>query len=41
MGNIHQVEVVVHVDDTLSDGQRSDLVDHLKGCYTLWDVLST
>jgi hypothetical protein len=32
MGNIHQVEVLVHVDDALSDGQRSDLVGHLKGC---------
>ena len=32
MGNIHQVEVVVHVDEALSDGQRSELVSHLKGC---------
>ena len=32
MGSIHQVEVLVHVDDALSDGQRSDLVGHLKGC---------
>jgi hypothetical protein len=32
MGNIHQVEVVVHVEDALSDGQRPDLVDYLKGC---------
>ncbi|MDH3870865.1 MAG: heavy-metal-associated domain-containing protein [Gammaproteobacteria bacterium] len=32
MGNIHQVEVIVHIDDTLNDGQRSDLVNHLRDC---------
>jgi hypothetical protein len=31
MGNIHQVEVVVHVDDALNESQRSDLVRHLRG----------
>jgi hypothetical protein len=31
MGNVHQVEVLVHVDDALNDGQRSDLVGHLRG----------
>ena len=41
MGNIHQVEVVVHVDDALSDGQRSDLVDHLKGCDGVEDARFT
>jgi hypothetical protein len=30
MGNVHQVEVVVHVDDALNDGQRSDLVSQLQ-----------
>jgi len=32
MGTIHQVEVLVHVDDALSDDQRTGLVAHLKGC---------
>ncbi len=30
MGNIHQVEVVVHVDDALNEGERSDLVSQLR-----------
>ncbi len=33
MGNVHQVEVVLHVDDALNDGQRSDLVSHVRGCF--------
>ena len=41
MGNIHQVEVVVHVDDALSDGQRTDLVSHLKGCDGVEDARFT
>ncbi len=30
MGSIHQVEVVVHVDDALNEGERSDLVSQLQ-----------
>lgn len=30
MGNVHKVEVVVHIDDALNDGQRSDLVSQLR-----------
>jgi len=41
MGNIHQVEVLVHVDDALSDGQRSDLVGHVKGCDGVEDARFT
>jgi len=41
MGNIHQVEVVVHVDDVLSADQRSELVDHLKGCDGVEDARFT
>jgi len=41
MGNIHQGEVVVHVDDELSDGQRSYLVGHLKGCDGVEDARFT
>ena len=41
MGNVHQVEVLVHVDDALSDGQRSDLVGHLKGCDGVEDARFT
>ena len=41
MGNIHQVEVVVHVDEALSDGQRSELVSHLKGCDGVEDASFT
>ena len=41
MGSIHQVEVLVHVDDALSDGQRSDLVGHLKGCDGVEDARFT
>ena len=41
MGNIHQVEVVVHVDVALSDGQRTDLVSHLKGCDGVEDARFT
>ena len=32
MGNAHKIEVVVHVDNALNDGQRSDLVGRLQGC---------
>ena len=38
MGNIHQVEVVVHVDDELTNDQRTELVDHLKGCNGVEDA---
>ena len=41
MGNIHQVEVVVHIDDTLNEGQRSDLVSHLQGCEGVEDARFT
>lgn len=30
MSNIHQVEVVVYVDDALNEGERSDLVSQLR-----------
>jgi cell division protein FtsX len=29
MGNVHQVEIVIHVDDALSDEQRAALVNSL------------
>ena len=41
MGNTHQVEVLVHVDEALSDGQRSDLVGHLKDCDCVEDARFT
>lgn len=41
MGSIHEVEVVVHVDGALSDGQRLDLVSHLKGCNGVEDARFT
>ena len=31
MGNIHQVEVVIHVDEALTDEQRTALVSNLSG----------
>lgn len=31
MENIHQVEVVIHVDETLSDDHRHSLVSSLQG----------
>ena len=31
MNNIHQVEVVVHVDEALSEEQRSGLISNLQG----------
>jgi hypothetical protein len=31
MGNVHQVEVVVHVDDALNADQRAELVGYLMG----------
>jgi hypothetical protein len=31
MGTIHQVEVVVHVDNALDEGQRSELIGQLRG----------
>ena len=31
MDNIHQVEVVIHVDEALSDDQRTALVSNLRG----------
>jgi cell division protein FtsX len=30
MDNIHQVEVVIHVDESLSDEQRTNLVSNLQ-----------
>ena len=41
MGNIHQVEVVVNVDDALNDSQRSDQVSHLRGCDGVEDARFT
>ena len=41
MGDIHQVEVVVHVDDALDEGQRSDLVSHLLNCDGVEDARFT
>jgi hypothetical protein len=41
MGNIHQVEVVVHVDATLNESQKSDLVSHLQGCEGVEDARFT
>jgi len=41
MGNIHQVEVVVHVDHALNNDQRSDLVNHLRGCDGVEDARFT
>jgi cell division protein FtsX len=31
MDNIHQVEVVIHIDETLSDDHRASLVSNLQG----------
>jgi len=31
MNDIHQVEVVVHIDESLNDEQRSGLVSNLQG----------
>ena len=31
MGTIHQVEVVIHVDETLSEDHRASLVNNLQG----------
>ncbi|MGD2056820.1 MAG: hypothetical protein PVJ15_08430 [Gammaproteobacteria bacterium] len=31
MDTIHQVEVVIHVDETLSEGHRASLVTNLQG----------
>ena len=41
MGSIHQVEVVVHVDDALDEGQRFDLVSHLRNCDGVEDARFT
>ncbi len=41
MGSIHQVEVVVHVDDALDEGQRSDLISHLRNCDGVEDARFT
>ena len=30
MGNLHQVEVVVHVDDALSEGQQAEMATQLR-----------
>lgn len=31
MGSIHQVEVIVHVDESLDDERRDSMVSNLKG----------
>jgi hypothetical protein len=31
MDNIHHVEVVIHVDEALSEDQRASLIDNLQG----------
>ncbi|MDH5516132.1 MAG: hypothetical protein OEY45_13330 [Gammaproteobacteria bacterium] len=41
MGNVHKVEVVVHVDDALNEDQRSDLVSHLRDCEGVEDARFT
>ena len=38
---IHCVSDGVHFNDALSDGQRSDLVGHLKGCDGVEDARFT
>lgn len=30
MADIHQVEIVIHVDEALSEGQRTDLLSNLR-----------
>jgi hypothetical protein len=30
MSNLHQVEIVVHVDDALSEVQRTEMIRHLR-----------
>lgn len=32
MDNIHHVEVVIHVDEALSEEQRAALIANLQGC---------
>jgi len=32
MDNIHHVEVVIHVDEALSEEQRAGLINNLQGC---------
>jgi hypothetical protein len=41
MGNIHQVEVVVHVDDALNEGQKAEMVKHLRECEGVEDARFT
>jgi cell division protein FtsX len=31
MDDIHQVEIVIHVDETLSEEKRANLVNHILG----------
>lgn len=38
MGNIHRVEVVVHVDAALNEGQKTEMVEHLRGCAGVEDA---
>ena len=38
MGNLHQVEVVVHVDDALSEGQQAEMLTHLRSCKGIEDA---
>lgn len=38
MGNSHQVEVVVHVDDALNEGQRMEMVKYLRDCAGVEDA---
>lgn len=32
MTAIHKVEIVVHVDETLDEAQRAELIAYLEGC---------
>lgn len=38
MDNLHQVEVVVHVDDELNEGQQAEMVRRLRGCEGIEDA---
>ena len=38
MGNLHQVEVVVHVDDALNEGQQAEMVRQLRRCEGIEDA---
>lgn len=38
MGNVHQVEVVVHVDDVLDEGQQAEMIKQLRDCAGVEDA---